>query len=55
MTVTKQIPISHIFSRNKRKLEEFLVDETLSQVCYMEEDESKGIIVNGSSMEESES
>ena len=35
--------------------EEFLVEETLSQVCSMEEDESKIIIVNESYTEESES
>ena len=38
MTATKHIPISHICSMNKSELEEFLVDETLSQVCYTDKD-----------------
>ena len=54
MTATKQIPISHVFSTDKRKLEEFLFDKTLSQVYSTEQDKSKGIIVNECSTEEGE-
>ena len=55
MTATKQIPILHVFSTYKSKLKEFLVDKTLSQICSMDEDESKGIIVDRCSTEEDES
>ena len=33
MTGTKQIPASHVFSTDKSKLKEFLVNKTLSQIC----------------------
>ena len=33
MTGTKQIPILHICSKDESKLKEFLVEETLSQIC----------------------
>ena len=46
MTSTKQIPTSHIFSTNESELKEFLVDKNLSQICSMDKDESRGIIVN---------
>ena len=55
MTGTKHIPISHVFPTDKSKLEELLVDETLSQVCFIEEDESKAIIVDERSMDEDKS
>ena len=37
-TGTKQIPTSHIFSTDESELKEFLVDETLSQICCTNED-----------------
>ena len=43
------------FFTDESGLEEFLVDDTLSQVCSTDEKESKGIIVDESSTEESES
>ena len=55
MTATTQIPILRICSTDERKLEELLVDKTVSQVCSTDEDKSKGIIVNESSTEEGES
>ena len=55
ITATKQILTSHVFSTDERKLKEFLVDKTLSQICYTENDESKGIIVDECSTEEEES
>ena len=54
ITDTKQIPISHVCSTEKSELEEFLVEETLSQICYTNEEESKGIIVDKRSTEEDE-
>ena len=48
MTGTKQILISQRFSTDESKPEEFLADENLSQVCSMDEDESKIIIVDNS-------
>ena len=53
MTGTKQIPISHVFPTDEIELEEFLFDKTLSQVYSMDEDESKGIIIDESYTEES--
>ena len=55
ITPTKQIPTSHICSRNESKLKEFLVDKTLSQICSTDKDESKVIIVDKFSTEEGES
>ena len=55
MTAIKQIPISHVFSKEKIELKELLVDKILSQICYTDEDESKGIIANECSTEEEES
>ena len=52
MTVKKQIPTLHVFSTDKSKLKEFLVDETLSQICSTDKDESKGIIIDECSTEE---
>ena len=51
MTATKQIPISHVGSTDKSKLEEFPVDKALSKICSNDKDGSKGIIVNGHFME----
>ena len=50
MTDTKQIPILRVCSTEKIVSKEFLVEETLSQVCFKNEDESEGIIVDESSM-----
>ena len=55
MTGTKQIPILNVFSTDKSKSEEFLVNENLSQVYSTDEDESKSIIIDESYTEESES
>ena len=52
MTGTKHIPTSHVCSTDKSKLEEFLVDKTLSQICSIGKDKSKGIIVDGCFTEE---
>ena len=52
ITATKQIPILHVFSTDESELKEFLVNKNLSQICYTDEDESKGIIVNKFSTEE---
>ena len=46
MTSTEQIPTPHVCSADKIELKEILVDENLSQICSMDKDESKGIIVN---------
>ena len=46
LIATKQILTLHVCSTDKSKLKYFLVDETLSQICYMDRDESKGIIFN---------
>ena len=46
MTSTKQIPTSHIYSKDESELKEFLVDKTLSQICSKNKDESKIIIVD---------
>ena len=46
MTATKQILSSHICSTDESKLNEFLVNKTLSQICSIDKDESKGITVN---------
>ena len=55
MTATKQIPISHVFSTDKIKLEAFLDDKTLSHFCYTDKDKSKGIIVDQRFTEEDKS
>ena len=52
LTATKQIPISHVCSTDESKLKEFLVDETLLQICSTDKDESKVIIVSKCSTEE---
>ena len=53
--VKKQILTSHICSTYESKLKEFPVEETLSQICSTDEDESKGIIVVKCYTEEDES
>ena len=55
MTGTKQIPTSHFYSKDKRELKEFLVEKTISQICYTDKDESKIIIVDEFSTKEDES
>ena len=52
MTATKHIPTLHVYSTDKSKEKELLVDKTLSYICSTNEDESKGIIVDGCSTEE---
>ena len=51
ITTTKQILTTHICSTDKSKLKEFPVNETLSQSCSTDKDESKGIIVDECSTE----
>ena len=51
MIATKQILTSHACSTDKGELKEFLVDETLSQICPMDKDKSKVVIVDKCSME----
>ena len=46
MTVTKQIPTLHVCSTDESELKELPADKTLSQICYTDKDESKGIIVH---------
>ena len=53
-TGTKQIPTSHVCSTDESKLKEFLVGNTLLQICSNDGDESKGIIVDKCSKEEDE-
>ena len=55
MTVTKQIPTSHVCYKDESELKEFLVDKTLSQISSTYEDESKGISVDKFSTEEDKS
>ena len=54
MAGTKQIQILNVCSTDESKSEDFLVDKTLSQVSSMDKEESKIIIVDESSTEESE-
>ena len=53
MTGTQQIPISHVFYTDESESKEFLVDETLSQVCSTNEYGSKIFIAEEISTEES--
>ena len=55
MTGTKKIPVSHICSTYESESKEFLVDRTLSLVCFTDKEKQKGIIIDESYMEESES
>ena len=55
MTARKQIPILYVCCTEKIELKKFLVDETLSQICSTDEDESKGISVDECYTEEEES
>ena len=54
MTATKQIPASHVFSTEKSELKEFPVNDTLSQSCSAEKEESKVIIVDKCSTDDDE-
>ena len=53
MTGAKQIPISNVCSAEQNKSKEFLLNKNLLQICSTDEDESKIIIFDESSMEES--
>ena len=55
MTATKQILILHVCSMEEIKSEEFLVNETLSQVSYTDEEETNIITFGEISTEKSES
>ena len=54
MTGARHIPISHICSIYNRKSKYFLTDENLSRVCSTDKGESKSVISNASSTENSE-
>ena len=54
MSNTKQISNLHVCSTDKSKLNEFLFNKTLLHICYTDEDEPKGIIVDECSTEEDE-
>ena len=51
----QQIPISHAFDSYESKSKDILAEKILSKVCSTDEGESESIIVDESSMEESES
>ena len=55
MNGTQQIPTSNVYYMDKSKLKEFLVDETSSQICSTDKDESKIIIVDKCTTKEDES
>ena len=46
ITDKKHIPTLHVCFTDKSELKEFLVGETLSQVCSMEKDESEYVHKN---------
>ena len=47
--------ILHVCSTDDSESEDFLLEKTVSQFCSTDKDKSKGIIINESSTEESES
>ena len=55
MTGTEYIPILHIYSTEDNESKEFLVNEKLLRVYYMDYDESKSINVDKCSTEGSKS
>ena len=55
MTTTKHILASHVFFLIRSELKEFLFNETLSYIYYMDKNKSKDIIVNKRSTGEDES
>ena len=55
MNGTKQILILHAYSKDERKLKEFLDDKQLSHISSTDNNKSKGIIVKECSTEEDES
>ena len=55
MTGVKHIPFLHVGSTENGESKEFLVEESLSQVCSKDKDESKIIIVDECYTDESES
>ena len=55
MTALKQIPNLHVCSIDESELKEFPVNKTLLQICYTDEDKSKGITVDECSMDKYES
>ena len=54
-TGMKHIPILHVCSTDKSELEDFLVGGNVLQVYSTDNDKSKGIIADESSMEERKS
>ena len=55
MTGSQHITIFHVCSTDESESEEFPVEKTLPQICYMNKDKSKIIIVDESSTEDNES
>ena len=55
MTAKKQILILQVCSTDKSELKQFPLNKTLSQSYSMDEDKSKGTIVNKCSTDEDES
>ena len=55
MTAKKQISTSHVCSTVESKLKKFLVNKTLPQICFTDEDKPKGIIIDKYSTDEDES
>ena len=55
MTHTRYILVSYVCSTGESESKEFLVGKTLSKVFSMDKDDSKIIIIDESSTEESES
>ena len=46
MTAMKQILMLHVCSTDESELKDFLVENNLSQICFTDKDESKGIIID---------
>ena len=53
MTDTQQIPILYVCFTDERKSKDFLADDNLSQVYFMDEGKRESVIVNGISTEDS--
>ena len=54
-TNTKHILTLQVCYREESELKQFLVDETLSQICSIDKEEPKGIIAHECYMEEDKS
>ena len=51
----QHIPTSHVYSKDESELKEFLIEKTLSRICFTDTDESKSITVDEFSTKEDES